>query len=346
MAGREPQYSIEARSLSIVGGTASHDFWVLRDQNGNAVAELHGLATDRESGRYVPIGTDEQRHSLRVWHFVHDEEYANQLGVGRTSASYIQDGQQSRTVLTAGREEVMARWNAAVAAKEPLNALDLNYPSYGFRIFGDTVNSNSTYRTLGEVMGVPVREFPGVLEPGVDNRMTSPEQIERWRNPNYPVIDEPSVREGNGYRRLSQAEPVPETVARYAAAEQAIERLGPQDRQLYEKATRALQERGGYSDEQVRNIATAGVLAFKNDPTVREPQDVAIHGDRLYVGYFPHGRDREPVFQANVKLEEAARIPAEQSHQGVEALSRQTTLAQHHPQDLQQSETPARGARA
>ena len=39
------------------------------------------------------------------------------------------------TVLTADKDEVMARWNAAVAAKEPLNALDRNYPNYGFKSF-------------------------------------------------------------------------------------------------------------------------------------------------------------------------------------------------------------------
>ncbi len=32
-------FTIEARSLSILG-VASHDFWVLRDGDGNAIAEL------------------------------------------------------------------------------------------------------------------------------------------------------------------------------------------------------------------------------------------------------------------------------------------------------------------
>lgn len=61
-------YTIEARSLDIAG-VASHDFWVLRDERGTALAELNGLATDRRTGEAVPIGTDEARHSLRIWHF-------------------------------------------------------------------------------------------------------------------------------------------------------------------------------------------------------------------------------------------------------------------------------------
>lgn len=183
----DDQYSIEARSLR-VAGVASHDYWVLRGPDGKDMAELHGLATDRQTNRAIPIGTDEKKHSLRVWHFVHDKDFAAEHGVKPTRESYIQEGQQHNTVLTGSREEVLGRWNAAVAAKEPLNQLDLNYPNYGFKVFGDTVNSNSAYRTLGEVMGVPVKDFGGVIEPGIDNRMTTAEEIEKLRNKDYPVL--------------------------------------------------------------------------------------------------------------------------------------------------------------
>ncbi len=189
-----PQYSIEARSLSIVGGTAGHDFWVLHDENGQALAELHGLATDRQTGRYVPIGTDEQRYSLRVWHFAHDADYAREQGVATSKDTYIINGQQHRTVLTADREEVMARWDAAVAAQQRLNAVDLNYPNLGVRLFGETVNSNSTHRTLGEIMGVQVRDFPGVLDPGVDHRMVCAQEIDRLSTHGYPTLQEPTIR--------------------------------------------------------------------------------------------------------------------------------------------------------
>jgi hypothetical protein len=97
-------------------------------------------------------------------------------------------------VLQAQADEVLARWGAAVAAKAPLNALDLDYPSYGFRLFGSTVNSNSTYRTLGEVMGVQVKDFPGVVEPGVHNRMVGPDVIDSLRTHGYPVMAEPTFR--------------------------------------------------------------------------------------------------------------------------------------------------------
>lgn len=188
-----PRYSIEARSLDIAGGIAGHDFWVLRDERGTAIAELHGLATDRTTGRPVPVGDDESRYSLRVWHYPHDPAYARSLGVPPNGATYIQDGQPARTVLTADSREVLARWNNAVRSMGELNALDLNYPNLLPNALGSPVNSNSTYRTLGEIMGVQVRDFPWRSEPGVDNRMVSPERIQQLRTHGFPVLDEPRI---------------------------------------------------------------------------------------------------------------------------------------------------------
>ena len=196
-----PNYTIEARSLGVVG-VASHDFWVLRDENGKALDELHGLATDRKTNIPQPIGTDEEKHSLRIWNFPHDPGYANSIDAKATGLTYIKNDQTHMTVLDAPKEEVLARWNAAVAAKEPLNALDLNYPNLGFKVFGDTVNSNSAYRTLGETMGVAVKDFPGVVEPGIDNRMTTKEQIEKLRTHQYPVLDKPMVNDQGQYKEL------------------------------------------------------------------------------------------------------------------------------------------------
>lgn len=215
-------YSIEARSLS-VAGVGGHSFWVLRDESGRAIAELHGLATNRETGRPVPIGTDEDKFSLRVWHYPHDSEYAASIGAPTTTASYIQEGQQSRTVLVADRDEVLARWNAAVAAKDSLNALDLDDPSLGIKLFGSTVNSNSTYRTLGEVMGLPVRGFPGAIEPGIQNRMADPAQIKAWRTHGYRVLDKPSVGVDGGYVEIgSKRADASSLDQRYAMAAAAL----------------------------------------------------------------------------------------------------------------------------
>ncbi|MCC7247261.1 MAG: hypothetical protein IT473_01425 [Lysobacter sp.] len=165
-------WSIEARSLSIVGGVAAHNFWVLRDDKGKAVAELHGLATDRDTGKTVPIGTDADQHSLRVKHFIHDEQYARNFGSKSTNATYIQEGQRSETVSSGSREEILGRWKVgATTAAKLINQQDLDYPPGGFKLDGSTKNSNSVYRTVGAMMvgGSNVPVFQGPLQPGVNN---------------------------------------------------------------------------------------------------------------------------------------------------------------------------------
>jgi hypothetical protein len=197
----DSNYTIEARSLGVVG-VASHDFWVLRDPQGKALAELHGLATERETNTPKAIGTDEDKFSLRIWQLYADKDFADERGGSLSRFTYMSDDQQHMTVLSAGKEEVMARWNAAAAAIKPLNAADLDYPNYGFKVFSDTVNSNSAYRTLGEIMGVAVKDFPGVVEPGIDNRMTTKEQIDKLRTHEYPVLEKPMVNDQGQYKEL------------------------------------------------------------------------------------------------------------------------------------------------
>lgn len=196
-----PKYAIEARSLDIAN-VASHNFLVLRDENGRALAELHGLATDRKSGKFEPIGTDEARHTLRVWHFPHDPAYAASLGVAPQQTTFIRGFQNNVTLLVADKAEVLDRWKSAVDARTVLNALDLNYPNYGFNLGSDTINSNASFRTLSEIMGLPVHDFAGSLQPGLANRMVSAEVIAAMRNGAYPVLNRSSVESDGKYRPL------------------------------------------------------------------------------------------------------------------------------------------------
>lgn len=169
-------YRIEARLLCIAR-IAGHAYWVLRDDRGNALAELHGLATDRHTGQAIPIGTDATKHSLRAWHYPHEADYAKVIGVPPDRTSYLRHGQQTRTAASGDKHEILARWHTAVHAVPELNAQDLDYPDYGFKLLGATINSNSAFRTFGELMGVPVAGFPRRLQPGIGNCMLPRERI-------------------------------------------------------------------------------------------------------------------------------------------------------------------------
>ena len=343
--GKEEQYSIEARSLGVVG-VASHNFLVLRDGEGRALAELHGLATDRKTGEFIPIGTDEQKHSLRVWHFAHDAEYAKSVGAKANDATFIQQGQDRETMLTAGKAEVLERWNAAVAAKQPLNALDMNYPSLGFKMSGDTVNSNAAYRTLSEIMGVPVHDFPWKLEPGLDNRMVDEKEIQRLRTHDYPVLDEPSIRIDGQYKPLGKdrAEVMPADRDRHAQFDaRDPSHHGNAD---YSRIRQGLEPSIG-DPQKLDNVSASAYREMVANPLVKQADHVGIHNGHAVVSYAPFGLGREPMFNAHTEVAKAQDQPAQQSLSQAQQLSEaraQAVVEQQQRQTQTQEQTgPALG---
>ena len=167
-------HTIEARSFRVLLA-GCHNFWVLKNANGHMLAELHGLAYDRISQKILPIGTT-NNHSLRVFAFAHDESYARMTGIPLGSTRMYW---KSRAKVVYQGEDALARWNAALKAMPVLDKLDLTYPPFGFNVRSATVNSNSAYRTFGEIMGVPIPTFSGVLGPGCTNRMLDREGLDR-----------------------------------------------------------------------------------------------------------------------------------------------------------------------
>ena len=168
-----PVYSIEARSFCVALAWC-HNFWVLKNaDSGATLAELHGLAYDRIHRKILPIGTT-RNHALRVFLFPHDAAYAEE--VGRPLHTTRMYG-NSRAHVVYQDVDSLARWSAAVNAIPLLDELDLTYPPFGFNLRTPTVNSNSAYRTFGEIMDVPIYDFPGAFRPGFENTMITAEQI-------------------------------------------------------------------------------------------------------------------------------------------------------------------------
>ena len=347
-----PDYSIEARSLDIVG-VASHDFLVLRDERGRAIAELHGLATDRETGKVEPIGTDENKHSLRIWHYAHDREYAESLGENPSRTTYIADGQDKATLLKADKEEVLSRWNAAVAAKEPLNALDLNYPNYGFRMSGDTVNSNAAYRTLSEIMGVPVHDFPWKLEPGLDNRMVDQKEIERLRTHGYPSLDTPSVKTNGEYKSLEAPPPQPEPSPGPSPSTVGGSRTQDDRDAQYDARSPShpghtdyarIREGLAGSVQDPRSLDSVAASAYREmtaNPQMKQADYVGVHNGNAIVAYAPHGLGREPMFTAHTDIAQAQQQPAEEHLGRAQAIAETRALAQAQEQSPQAQSGPA-----
>jgi len=185
------QYAIEARSLNIAG-LWSHNFWVLRNPKGQVMAELHGLATDRRSNQFVPIGTNEN-HSLRAWHFAATDHFS-EIGVRAhivAQHAFYQEGQRRSTVFTGGVDNVMPRWRAAAKSVDFINTFNLNYPPGGVNLIGRTKNSNSMYSTFADIMQLPRFSFWQVFEPGLSTPVMTPDLVDAVREMSGEVWDPP-----------------------------------------------------------------------------------------------------------------------------------------------------------
>lgn len=278
------QYRIEARSLDILGGAAGHSYWVLRGPDDRVLAEMHGLATNRRTGEFEPMGFDEKTHSLRAWHFPHTSDIASRYGATQNPDSFFVEGQQSATVATGSKEEILARWDTAVQSIEKLNKLDLDYPSYGFNLASPTVNSNSTFRTLGEIMSVKIPDFPAKLEPGLDNRMLPADEIEKIK---YQPTHNKSVK---------------------------LDATMQKDLGTLRTGTSNLH---GFDESQRENIAAGLLAACAANPTMKRVDSTLLGrplpdgSQNLIARYSPWG-NAGSHHMAHVEINEAAATPAEQ----------------------------------
>lgn len=151
-------YSIEARSYDLIS-IASHNFWVLRNEGGDVVAQLHGLATDRQKNRFKPIGFFSDRLGFYEFKTVENDP------------TFISTIQKSVTVYQGDKDDVLARWGRAAHQIALLNQKDIDYSPFG--VFGFPItNSNSAYHLFARLMGVECCRFSGVLEPGIKNSLS------------------------------------------------------------------------------------------------------------------------------------------------------------------------------
>ena len=136
------QYRIVEAQLSLIGGLGGHNLLAIVDANGNVVRELNGIATTPD-GTELPIGFIPFYHRLQVREYLDAHFYSSDLS--------------QATLFTGSLSDVLTRWNAALNARDLINAKDLFYPPGGF---GD--NSNSVASTLIRVMGLTEPQLPGV----------------------------------------------------------------------------------------------------------------------------------------------------------------------------------------
>lgn len=144
-------WSIQLMQHPLIFGLAGHNYLALRDQDGNVVEELHGLATDDATKQWKYIGTN-PTDKLQVWEFNNGRYLAGTKFPG----VIIDQGTQN---------DVLSLWNKALSCKDSINQENISYPPYGVSFRSETTNSNSVAYTLAKCMGFDTRHL-GIWTPG------------------------------------------------------------------------------------------------------------------------------------------------------------------------------------
>lgn len=138
----DAEWRIEARAFHIPYTLYVHQFWALVRPDGVIADQLHGMAVDRYN-RLKAVGTP--LHRIQV--------------VSLPKSLLAAEINQPRMVLLSGKV-CHDKWQALLLAKDELNALGLRYWLFW-------QNSNSVFRTLGEIMSVHIPRLgkaPGINE--------------------------------------------------------------------------------------------------------------------------------------------------------------------------------------
>lgn len=149
---KEGSWSIHFMQHPLVFGLAGHNYLALYNNDGNVIYELHGLATNPETGEWRYIGT-KSTDLLKVWEFDTSKYYLSSKNL------------PGRILAEGGKEDMEGLWNKARTCKDPINARNIAYPSFGFSIKNETINSNSVAFTLTKCMGLDTRHI-GLITPG------------------------------------------------------------------------------------------------------------------------------------------------------------------------------------
>ncbi|SEO38717.1 hypothetical protein SAMN05428959_107138 [Duganella sp. CF517] len=119
-----------------------HDYWMLYDDFGNKVGELHGFAMN--NGQITTTAVSGTLYAT------------NQYTMPVTNAPF-------ETVLQGTLTELMPFWNAGVECANVINSLNLSYNAFSIDSLG--FNSNNVYSTIGACFGVVAPNVGSIFTP-------------------------------------------------------------------------------------------------------------------------------------------------------------------------------------
>ncbi len=147
-------WSIEKAQTSLLFGLAAHNYLILRNDKGFVQKELHGTPTEPD-GTFIRVAILPGR-TLRVMEFDAPLEGDRNYKPSGVTAYKGSEGDTKK------------KWSEALICADSISDKKLPYPTLGFNLEEDTVNSNSVATTLLSCMNLPSPRV-GLLTPGANN---------------------------------------------------------------------------------------------------------------------------------------------------------------------------------
>lgn len=190
-------YKIAKVQLPIVGGLAGHNFIVLFDDKNQVIGELHGLATKKQCNEFnepdiKPIG-----------YLLSDRLKFHEIDPTQRQPFY-KNTYPKEIVFEGTKDEVIAKWEAAIGTGWAINRQDLHYPILGVldlkeSPFNGPENSNSVTSTLLKAMDLPDPPLGLRLTPGEGKQLLTEEALQAIRdnplqNQDNPICTPPQPK--------------------------------------------------------------------------------------------------------------------------------------------------------
>lgn len=147
-------WSIEKAQSSLAFGLASHNYLILRNDEGNVERELHGTPIEKNGNfKKIALTRGDTLHVLEFAYPLYGERNYRPSAV---------------TVFSGSKEQTRAKWNEGLGCLKNINEKNIPYPAFGINVESDTLNSNSVATTLLSCMSLPSPQV-GLLTPGSGN---------------------------------------------------------------------------------------------------------------------------------------------------------------------------------
>lgn len=154
---------------------ASHQFLVLKDEQGKIISQAHGIAVNNNNEfQSVSFGGEDRLKAV-----IYPPRENHSTLSAKSFTGLVQPGQEEKTLREGSWEEMEKLWDGCILnGAETFNLLNARYNPFGGELSNIREgNSNSIARTFCDILGVPHCNISGRLLPGTAKNLLPQEKF-------------------------------------------------------------------------------------------------------------------------------------------------------------------------